>query len=885
MNRKIAIEWNYNPVKGEIRFLSGKILRGKFTKGDAKFADGRLLYGEGSSFRLELEVESPSGVASDKPIVTVIADRHSFSFFMQDVNGDYPIYIPDYGVVVTDARDFSTYEEIERRIESKKLLTNLQKIEREPEESFTEAAATARSLTAPTWLGLSRDVRIFEVGLRNVDDTEKLWDWIQPRFHGEPTALPENEGKQVRYHYMLGRGIGHEQAISRKLDEGVYPILHGRIVDDEVVYETTSFVSLEYQELHAANVKGTPYLVADGYGHGFMHTEEQKAERLRQLGDVLNAEEETVLYNQAKVTNHSSVPRYAWFKNPIPNANVLAQSLPYTFEGETGFAMHAADRIYCVTRQNGAPLSAEETAVLLLPGETVVFEFFVPHRPISEDRAAALIAQPFEQRLEQCRQYWKSKLSSAAQVRLPEKRLEEMIQAGLLHLDLITYGTEPEGTLLPTIGVYTAIGSESAPIIQFMDSFGWGDIAARSLQFFLDKQHDNGFIQNFNGYMLETGAFLWCVGEHYRYTGDDNWISKYKLKLLKAYEYIVEWRNRNKTDNFIDRGYGMIDGKTADPEDPFHSFMLNGYAYMGLSRLAEIFKASDPDLSTTILEEAEDFKRQIRTAFERNVIQSPVVPIGDGTWVPTAAPWVEYRGPLSLFAGGGKWLTHGSAVSRDSLLGPLYLVFHEVLKPDESSVSYMLNYHNELMCSRNVALSQHYYSVHPWMHLKRGEVKPFLKAYYNAVAGLADRETYTFWEHFWHASPHKTHEEAWFLMQTRWMLYMEEADTLKLLPGIPRKWLKNGEKIDIRNVRSYFGAFSLHVESRLEDGYITARIECDYARKPHSVSIRLPHPEGKKPIHAEGGVYKGEREAICIENFTGNAEVKLYYEQAEDGHV
>ena len=30
----------------------------------------------------------------------------------------------------------------------------------------------------------------------------------------------------------------------------------------------------------------------------------------------------------------------------------------------------------------------------------------------------------------------------------------------------------------------------------------------------------------------------------------------------------------------------------------------------------------------------------------------------------------------------------------------------------------------------------------------------------------------------------KTHEEAEFLMQTRWMLYMEEGETLKLLRGV-----------------------------------------------------------------------------------------------------
>jgi hypothetical protein len=51
-------------------------------------------------------------------------------------------------------------------------------------------------------------------------------------------------------------------------------------------------------------------------------------------------------------------------------------------------------------------------------------------------------------------------------------------------------------------------------------------------------------------------------------------------------------------------------------------------------------------------------------------------------------------------------------------------------------------------------------------------VKPFLKTYYNPFSALADRETYTFWEHLYKVSVHKTHEEAWFLMETRWMLYL-----------------------------------------------------------------------------------------------------------------
>jgi len=48
----------------------------------------------------------------------------------------------------------------------------------------------------------------------------------------------------------------------------------------------------------------------------------------------------------------------------------------------------------------------------------------------------------------------------------------------------------------------------------------------------------------------------------------------------------------------------MIAGKVADPEDNFHQFMLNGYAYIGLSRVAEILAEIDPDQSILLKKEA-----------------------------------------------------------------------------------------------------------------------------------------------------------------------------------------------------------------------------------------------------------------------------------------
>ncbi|MBP1988758.1 hypothetical protein [Paenibacillus eucommiae] len=874
----VSMEWKQAPAKALIRVSNGLLLDGEVIRGDGRWTKEHLFVSSGGACRLNLVLKEQTESGTKKTIVTIETGKHAFSFFLKDVCKRFPIFIPAYGAAVTETEDGRTYEQIEQNIRQKGLVTYLQQMEQEPEESFEEAARHTRSMTCQTWLGTSRDVRIFELGFRGINKDELQWDWVQPRYYGEEVKLPENEGKAVRYHFLLGRGIGCTDPVTRRLEDGVLPIAHTEIADGGIVYKSISFVSMEHSGLRAETLKGTHYLVADGFGFGHMLTAEQESQRQKLLDTEMIQEEETVFYFRVEAVNNTEVPRYAWFKNVIPNGWTLGAGMEYEFDRDQGFAQYGTGRVFAVSLMNGKPMACEEQAILIMPGDKAVYEFRIPHQPVSEERARKLQKQNFSAKHEECRVFWQEKLASSAQVTLPEKRIEEMLQAGLLHLDLVTYGLERRGTLVPSIGVYTAIGSESSPIIQFMDVMGWHDTARRSLQFFFDKQHENGFMQNFGGYMLETGAVLWCVGEHYRYTRDEAWIRQIKPGLLKAYHYLLAWRHKNKTAELRDRGYGMLEGKTADPEDPYHSFMLNGYAYLGLSRLAEVLTHSDPDMSANIRQQAEALKRDICTAFTKSMANSPVVPLGDGSWVPSSPPWVEDQAPLSLYAEAGKWMTHGSILSRDSLLGPLYLIFQEVISPNEEAASSLLQYHTELMFSRNVGFSQPYYSIHPWVHLKRGEVKPFLKAYYNGFAGLADRETYTFWEHYWHASPHKTHEEAWFLMQTRWMLYMEDGQTLRLLPGVPRQWLEDGKVIELRNAVSYYGPITLRVESQSAKGVIIATLECASGRMPAAVVFRLPHPTGGVPNAVFGGIYDKDTESVRIEAFTGKAEIKLQYE-------
>ena len=872
IRRDIAIKWRPEKLKGHVCITNGQLLGLEILDGKGEITDGNhFTTFVDAAFTIKLSIEGVPGRYTTNPtLISILTDQHSFSFLLRDVDQRFPIWIPAYVVVVTSADDKRSTREIEASLAGYEGRNLLGQLESQAEESFEAASAQVRHMRCQTWLGVSRNMRVFALG-------ERL-DWIEPRFHYHPVLLPENDRVPFRYEFVMGRGWGVADHIERFLDDGVLPILNGKLLDGDIAYHLTTFVTLEGKPLNSKELLGTHFLVADAYAKRNMFTPEQRAlcDSLREQ-ELENAEE-TVLCLRITATNSFSRPRYAFLRSIWPSKGTGEDSaIDWRLEKATGLSTYQSGRIFAISKLNGAPLEQPEVTILLEPGETAVMDVFLPHRPISRARAEELRQNSFEQFHEECESFWKSKLTNSAGIKVPEKRITEMVQAGLLHLDVITFGREPEGTLGATIGDYPPIGSESSPIIQFFDSMGWHDVARRALGYFLEKQHQNGFMQNFNNYMLEPGAVLWTIGEHFRYTRDKAWLDEITPQILKTCEFLRDWRRRNQRDDLRGKGFGLLEGKTADPNDPFRSFMLNGYAYLGLSRIAEIFESTMPEEARTWRGEAEGLKTDIRNSFFASLAASPVIPLGDGRWCPTCPPWVESRGPLALHIDGGAWHTHGSMVARDSLLGPLYLVFQEVLDTSEPCVQFLLESHAELMTERNVAFSQPYYSRHPWIHLMRGEVKPFLKAYYNTMASLADRETYTFWEHYFRASAHKTHEEAWFLMETRWMLYLERGSTLRLLSGIPRRYLEDGKRIELNNVASYFGPLTFEVVSKVHQREIHAALTCKAERRPERVELRLPHPDGIKAIRVEGGIYDPKTEMVTIEPFFGNGTIRLHF--------
>ena len=252
IKKEIAVEWKTGTVAGQVRVSDGRLIGMEVATGRGGVNGDRFSSTGATQFRLKISLEGVSRRYTKNPtIVSIDTEDRSFSFFMRDVDSRFPIFIPEYEVVVTSADDERSFAQIQAAIVKRGGRTRLQNIEVEPEESFETAAQNVRRMNCHTWLGLSRNMRIFAIG-------EQL-EWIEPRFHYFQALIPENNQKPFRYEFVMGRGWGPNGAIERHLEERVLPILHGKAVDGEISYDLTTFVTREAGNLTAQSLQGTDF--------------------------------------------------------------------------------------------------------------------------------------------------------------------------------------------------------------------------------------------------------------------------------------------------------------------------------------------------------------------------------------------------------------------------------------------------------------------------------------------------------------------------------------------------------------------------------------------------------------------------------------------------
>jgi hypothetical protein len=146
---------------------------------------------------------------------------------------------------------------------------------------------------------------------------------------------------------------------------------------------------------------------------------------------------------------------------------------------------------------------------------------------------------------------------------------------------------------------------------------------------------------------------------------------------------------------------------------------------------------------------------------------------------------------------------------------------------------------------------QPFYARIAEVYAARDDVKPFLRAYFNALAAMVSRENLSLWEHFHNLGGwNKTHETGWFLCQSRLMLVQERENELWLAPMITDRWLQDGCVVSVRNAPTRFGPVGFTIRSAAARGAIDAEVQPpSRSSELRTIVLRIRHPEAK-PIRA-----------------------------------
>lgn len=770
------------------------------------------------SMQALLRVESPAG---------------SYTFKLADVNRRCPIYVRQSGFLVTEESDRRAYGQITDELLSRNCQSETECAACTEQTNFVSAAKATEKVnhSCPTWLGVPGDMRVFELGFRGYPIEERqhmeLYDYIQPRCNWDKFDYPQYGIDRMLYRYMVGRGMGCTSRIVRRLENGYLPILHASVFDGDLEYRLISFVGFADGK-SIADAEGTDYLVADGHSAGHTFTEQQQAEyEARSKRDAVDF---PVLRMRITVMNRASCAKLAFVRLPHVNTFVMAEREDVKdqhYDGEAGIGS-VGDLVYLRASLDGHPCEALETAPIVFPDVPVTYELVLFHGLVDKKIAQGCQPEDFSVELKKVKADWKKLCAEQAEIRVPERRIGEMWRAGYWHVLQNTFAQRGSDVAAATVGVYSPIGSESATAIEFLNSSRNAELARKSVNYFFAKQHSDGFIQNQTRYMLETGGALCIAGSCFRYTDDRDRLKKIEEPLLRACDYLLGWIERNSVEEGS-FGFGMIDGQVADPVDNYRLFSLNAGAYAGLAEAAELMSVLKNPRAHELEVAAETLRKNILVALRLRLGTAVLTPVGDGGWLPLLPPWAETDSAVCLHTQDNVCTTHASCVLKDSLLSVASLIRCGVLRHDDPLADLIVQTQSDLFTEHNTAFSQPYYNAIPWALLRRGQINAYLDEFYHAMSALADRETYSFWEHYFLATPHKIAEETQFLMRLRELLYYEDLKerTLHLMRAVPEKW-KNARNntVAVRNAGCEFGKISFSFEQS-EGGY-TLKLDCEW---------------------------------------------------------
>jgi hypothetical protein len=525
-------------------------------------------------------------------------------------------------------------------------------------------------------------------------------------------------------------------------------------------------------------------------------------------------------------------------------------------------------------------------------------------------------ALDFHAKLDDVVSFWKTYVASGGQLDLPDKILGDFHKAVRVHVAISADKDPVNGLVAVPAATYSygVCANEACWQINMLDQAGHHDRAETYLETFLATQgmshldgnfaSNEGVMQGLDfdageprrsgfAYNLDPGFIMECLVDHYRLTGDSAWLERIAPKLLAACEFVS--RERERTRNFDLSGrpvaeWGLLPaGHLEDNPEWRHWFAVNAHAYNGMKGIAEALADIEHPQAGHIAAEAAAYREDIRNAASRAMVEAPVVPLLDGTFVP--------RVPTRTGIRGREW-----GWFREAAYGALHLLEANVFDPHEEAMTWVLkdledNLHVSRNWGRPVDLERSWFShggitIQPNLtdlaidYLRRGQVKHGLRALFNNFGASLYPDVRVFTEHPVVELGHgvgpfyKSSDEAKALIWLRAFLIWEQGDVLHLALGAPRDWFASGRSFGVHRMASHFGPVTFRIESGSAE--VLGEVELGDDRPPRELVIHLRRPGSQKmrKVMVNGQVhidFDAESETVSIAPAASRLAIRVIY--------
>lgn len=828
----------------------------------------------------------------------------SFAVFVDDVLREGALFVRDIGVLVSDAKQKVSLETWPGPTGERWVAGGVvHQVEHMPEQSF-DRLANAIPEKPRRYLFLGVPNLRQEIALLPQGEIQLRADSL--RSYGPDAELRPWEWEDIVFDFGSGEhpvmGPKSNRVVTRWLEDGWLPVVHHAWETDGIRYEETCVAAplmCNISELQSRTGTETVVLAARFDLHN-TSSEERVAWLWTELSRAwpcrLSVQNLVVLnWPSDGLDRPGYLPVRCRFETHHKGSLDIAILNP---GGPGSYRRNLRDP--------GASREAFRYMVRLAPGERHSIDLFVPYiELLDKHELEALLALSFTNVLESVKRFWTERAARSMTYEVPERYLNEFFKANLWHV-LISTDIDPfTGQYQHGAAThrYKNFLNETAMVIRSLEMRGEHEPAAQLIETFLANQSVKGLPGNFQskngvlyaahpeepdpytaqGYNMHHGFGMWAAAEHYLWTRDLEYIARVAPRLVAAADWVIKERESTKITDSSGRRraeFGLAPaGDLEDVEEYLYYYATDAYFHLGMKRVVQAFEqavehalalpppARPPpkwinELRQTarrLAKETQLFRNDIRASVAESVATSPVVRLRDGFYIPFVPPRVY---ALTHLKEG--WI-------REGLYPALHLVSGEVYDPHHQFVDWMIN---EL--EDNVFLSSECgyglgnpaveffdcggFTLQPNLldlaivYLARDQIPNFLRAFYNTawVSLYPDAMCFAEWVPKLGEGDgpiYKTPDECKFIQWMRQMLILEREDELELALGVPRAWMRDGQRVKVERAATLFGQLDLEIVSHAASDRVNAFAKLTQTRAPTVVRIRLRHPDGK-PIRS-----------------------------------